>query len=69
MPAQPDWNQMTFKVKRRITPEEAQIVLAFQAQIKEAIAAEKAYYKKDEVGTTSSVSADKTFDALTSGNN
>jgi len=65
-----NWNQMTFKVKRRITPEEAQIVLAFQAQIKEAIAAEKAYYKKDDASSASaSVSADKTFDALTSGNN
>lgn len=65
-----EWNKMSFKVSRRITPEEAHVVLAKVKEIKDGIAAEKAYFNRDAAPASVQVSAaDQQFNALGSGDN
>lgn len=56
-----EWNQMSFKAARKITPQEASIVLEKVGEIKAGIAAEKAYFSR---GAAVSTEADKEFAAL-----
>lgn len=56
------WNQMMFTEYRKITPAEASVVIEKVHEIKEGIAAEKAYFARDTVVVESQ--ADKDFAAL-----
>lgn len=56
-----NWNQMTFTQFRKITPEEASVVLEKVGEIKAGIAAEKAYFSRSAAVSTE---ADKEFAAL-----
>lgn len=60
-----NWNQMTFVASRKITPEEFSAVSAKQQEIKEGVAAEKAYFSRD---TAAETAVDKEFAALGSPN-
>lgn len=56
-----NWNQMTFTQYRKLTPEEASVVIEKVNEIKAGIAAEKAYFSRAVAVDTA---ADKEFAAL-----
>ncbi len=58
------WNQMTFKNARRISAEEGHVVLEKVRQIKEGIAAEKAYYNAGAAADNGEAAANEQFKQL-----
>lgn len=58
------WNQMTFTKKRDITAEEAQVVVEKVREIKEGIAAEKAFYGQGATDSAHDAQVKKDFDAI-----